>query len=139
MEIAARLATTWRTAAGPTAGDNLQDTATDNINGRDWAVRALASLLAPAATRGARARTLLPTVRLLVDDPDERIRMLLPPVLVRLFLAETEAATELASRWMCQASDAALGASELDRLVWQILPSRPQEGQRLMERMIQSH
>src|SRR5262249_11496299 len=98
----------------------------------------LAYLLAPAATRPHRVRLLLPVLHALLDDPHERVRVLLPPAIVRAYLADRDAAVDLAQHWLQRTSDAALGAPELDRLAWPLFLSRPEAGSRLVQRMIQS-
>jgi hypothetical protein len=105
---------------------------------RGQAIHTLAYLLAPAATRPHRVRLLLPVLYALLDDPHEHVRVLLPPAIVRTYLADRDAAVDLAEQWLQRTSDAALCAPELDRLAWQLFLSRPQAGSRLVQQMIQS-
>jgi hypothetical protein len=121
------------------AGEDDVDLMTAGMNNnREQAVRTLTYLLAPATTRERRVRLLLPTLQAVLDDPDESVRVMLPPAIVRTYLIDQSAALGLAEQWLMRASDAALDAPELDRIAWQLLLSRPQAGTQLLQRMIQS-
>jgi hypothetical protein len=108
------------------------------IRDRGQAVYAMAWLLAPAVTRDSRAARLLTAARMLAAAPDETVRVLLPPVIVRIFLSDHAAATEIAELWLDHATDETLRALELDRLAWQLLTSGAASGSSLIERMVTS-
>jgi hypothetical protein len=138
-DILAMVATMATQQAENNAGEDDADLMTAGMNNdREQAVHTLTYLLAPATTRERRVRLLLSTLWAVLDDPDERVRLMLPPAIVRTYLADQDAALDLAEQWLTRASEAALNAPELDRLAWQLLLSRPQAGIQLLQRMIQS-
>ncbi len=133
------IATTAEQPAEVSMGEDDANPVTAGMTSdRGQAIHTLAYLLAPAATRPHRVRLLLPVLQALLDDPHERVRVLLPPAIVRTYLADRDAAVDLAQQWLQRTSDAALGAPELDRLAWQLFLSRPEAGSRLVQQMIQS-
>ena len=120
---------TWQQADGDivAAGMNCD---------RGHAVITIAHLLSPAATRAHRTRMLLPALEAALDDPAEQVRAMLPPAIVRTYLADKDAAVYLAERWLDRATDEGLHASDLERLAWQLTLTRPSQGARLIRRML---
>jgi hypothetical protein len=105
---------------------------------RGQATYAMARLLAPAETRDSRAARLLPAARIIAIDPDTVVRVLAPPLIVRIFLSDHAAATEVAELWLDHATEEILRAPELDRLAFQLLTSGAACGNSVIERMLSS-
>jgi hypothetical protein len=105
---------------------------------RGRAVTTIAGLLSPAATRARRASILLPALEAVLDDAADQVRVMLPPAIVRAYLADKGAAIHLAQRWLDRTTDEGLQAPELERLAWQITLTRPSLGVRLIRRMLTS-
>lgn len=139
LTIAGMIVTTAQQSPRDSAREDNTDLVTAGINtDRGQAANTLTYLLAPAATREHRVHILLPVLQAVLDDPDERVRVMLPPAIVRTYLSDQDAAIHLAEQWLTRATEAGLQALELDRLAWQLLLSRPQAGTQLLRRMIQS-
>jgi hypothetical protein len=103
---------------------------------RGRAVITIANLLSPAATRAHRTRMLIPALEAVLDDPAEQVRAMLPPAIVRAYLADNDAAVHLAERWLDRATDDGLRAPDLERLAWQLILTSPSQGVRLIRRML---
>jgi hypothetical protein len=84
--------------------------------------------------RNHRTRMLIPALEAVLDDPAEQVRAMLPPAIVRTYLAGKDAAVHLAERWLDGATDDGLHAPELERLAWQL--TRPSQGIRLIRLML---
>lgn len=139
LTIVGIIATTSHHPPRDSAREDNADLVTVGMNtDRGLAARTLTHLLVPAATREHRVHILLPALQALLDDPDEGVRVMLPPAIVRIYLTNQDAAIHLAEQWLTQATEASLQAPELDRLAWQLRLSRPQAGTQLIRRMIQS-
>ena len=61
---------------------------------------------------------------------------MLPPAIVRAYLADKDAAVHLAERWLDRATDEGLRAPDLERLAWQLTLTRPSQGVRLIRRIL---
>jgi hypothetical protein len=103
---------------------------------RGRAVVVISDLLSPAATRSHRASILLPALEAVLDDPAERVRVMLPPAIVRIYPVDRGAAAHLAERWLDRTTDEGLHAPELERLAWQLTLTHPSLGIRLLRRML---
>jgi hypothetical protein len=103
---------------------------------RGRAVITIANLLSPEATRAHRTRMLIPALGAVLDDPAEQVRAMLPPAIVRAYLADKDAAVHLAERWLDRATDDGLRAPDLERLAWQLTLTRPSQGVRLIRLML---
>jgi hypothetical protein len=139
-DVLAMIASIARTAANPPREAWQQadgDIVAAGMNGdRGRAVITIADLLSPAATRAHRTRMLVPALEAVLDDPAEQVRAMLPPAIVRTYLADKDAAGHLAERWLDRATDEGLHAPELERLAWQLTLTRPSQGVRLIRRML---
>src|ERR1019366_6724756 len=89
-------------------------------------------------SRSSRVERLLPTLRVVVEDPTEQVRVMLPPVIFRTYLSDIDAAADMARRWLAQTSDDGLRAPELDQLAWQLLIGSNDLGADMAQRMIDS-
>jgi len=133
--IAATIATTASdppTSAAPTEDLFRAGWTTD----RGQALITLANLLAPAKTRKHRAQLMADALNMAVDDPVEQVRVILPPILVRICSADATTADELTQRWLARANDNGLRAPELDSPAWQLLTHAKTTGADLIKRML---
>jgi hypothetical protein len=139
-DILGMIASIARTAADPPrvawqqAGGDIVAAGMNCDRGR--AVITIANLLSPAATRAHRTRILVPTLEAVLDDPAEQVRAMLPPAIVRTYLADKDAAVHLAERWLARATDEGLRAPDLERLAWQLTLTRPSQGVLLIRLML---
>lgn len=139
-DVIEMIASIARTAANPPRAAWQQDggniTAAGMNCDRGRAVITIGDLLSPAATRAHRTRMLVPALEAVLNDPAEQVRAMLPPAIVRTYLADKDAAAHLAERWLDKATDEVLHAPELERLAWQLTITRPSQGVRLIRRML---
>ena len=139
-DILGMIASIARTAANPPrvawqlSGGDIVAAGMNCDRGR--AVITIANLLSPAATRAHRTRMLVPALEAVLDDPAEQVRAMVPPAIVRTYLADKEAAVHLAERWLARVTDDGLHAPDLERLAWQLILTRPSQGVLLIRLML---